>query len=62
MKPLFTLLSLIIFMTPAWADLHKFDLHPNTLSYDVSVIVEEQSVPCDEQYGKCQEDAELGYM
>ena len=39
MKPLFTLLSLIIFMTPAWADLHKFDLPPNTLSYDVNVIL-----------------------
>ena len=40
MKPLFTLLSLIIFMTPAWADLHKFDLPLNTPSYDVSFIVE----------------------
>ena len=40
MKPLFTLLSLIIFMTPAWADLHKLALPLNTPSYDVSVIVE----------------------
>ena len=39
MRPLSALLSLIIFMTPAWADLHKFDLHPNTLGYDVSVIL-----------------------
>ena len=54
MRPLSALLSLIIFMTPAWADLHKFDLPLNTPSYDVSFIVGGQNEHrCDDDDGKC---------
>ena len=46
MKPLFTLLSLIIFITPAWADLHRSDLPTTTPSYDVGVILAERDLDC----------------